>query len=541
MRFFVDGQLLHTEPYTQGPGSQTLPRLTVGMANSGANIFTGLIDRVRISNTALAPAEFDADFPADAPLFSQQPQNAITEVGGTATFTPEFTAGTPFALQWQFRSFTGTNTTLLADATNATLVVTNVQGSNQGYYSLVVSNGAGVATSTEAQLKLQLAPVAPNTLTQVWAILPDERIYITPGVPTDSQRNNLERGMAYNPLTDHVLVVARETSPILKGVYVLDAKTGVEVGQLDVTGIEGGTIVLIKIGVADDGAIYAANFGSYNPTGTQTTIYRWENESAAPTIAFKGNPTPGGPNEQFGKNIAVRGSGTNTQILMETRRQVLALFTTTNGVDFASTVLQSTAPTDAFSVGLAFGPGNTFFGKAVNGALYHMAFDPAAGTATILHAYPEAGVNLAGIAVNTNSTLLAGISVQSGPDAVELYDLSDTGGMLQLLDTELFTSDNANTGYSGNAAFGKDNMLFALDTNNGLVAYRIGGITSQPRLEVTVEDGELMITWNDADATLESTTELGPNASWTPVTVTAGATEYSTPASGTTRFFRLTN
>jgi hypothetical protein len=511
------------------------------MANSGANIFTGLIDRVRISNTALAPAEFDADFPADAPLFSQQPQNAITEVGGTATFTPEFTAGTPFALQWQFRSFTGTNTTLLADATNATLVVTNVQGSNQGYYSLVVSNGAGVATSTEAQLKLQLAPVAPNTLTQVWAILPDERIYITPGVPTDSQRNNLERGMAYNPLTDHVLVVARETSPILKGVYVLDAKTGVEVGQLDVTGIEGGTIVLIKIGVADDGAIYAANFGSYNPTGTQTTIYRWENESAAPTIAFKGNPTPGGPNEQFGKNIAVRGSGTNTQILMETRRQVLALFTTTNGVDFASTVLQSTAPTDAFSVGLAFGPGNTFFGKAVNGALYHMAFDPAAGTATILHAYPEAGVNLAGIAVNTNSTLLAGISVQSGPDAVELYDLSDTGGMLQLLDTELFTSDNANTGYSGNAAFGKDNMLFALDTNNGLVAYRIGGITSQPRLEVTVEDGELMITWNDADATLESTTELGPNASWTPVTVTAGATEYSTPASGTTRFFRLTN
>jgi hypothetical protein len=315
----------------------------------------------------------------------------------------------------------------------------------------------------------------------------------------------------------------------------------VEVGQLDVTGIEGGTIVLIKIGVADDGAIYAANFGSYNPTGTQTTIYRWENESAAPTIAFKGNPTPGGPNEQFGKNIAVRGSGTNTQILMETRRQVLALFTTTNGVDFASTVLQSTAPTDAFSVGLAFGPGNTFFGKAVNGALYHMAFDPAAGTATILHAYPEAGVNLAGIAVNTNSTLLAGISVQSGPDAVELYDLSDTGGMLQLLDTELFTSDNANTGYSGNAAFGKDNMLFALDTNNGLVAYRIGGITSQPRLEVTVEDGELMITWNDADATLESTTELGPNASWTPVTVTAGATEYSTPASGTTRFFRLTN
>lgn len=540
MRFFVDGQLLHVEPYTQGPGNQTLPRLTIGMANSGANIFSGLIDRVRISNSALVPSEFDADFSPDAPLFSKQPENAVAAPGGSVTFAPEFTAGSPRTLQWLFRSFTSTNATpVSASATNATLSVTNVQGSSQGYYSLVVSNSAGVATSTEAQLKLQLSPVAPDTLTKVWELQPDDRTYITPGDPSDSQRNNLERGMAYNAVTDHVLVVARETSPILKGVYVLDAKTGTEVGQLDTTGIEGGTIVLIKIGVADDGAIYAANFGSYNPTGTQTTIYRWANESASPTIAFKGNPTPGGPNEQFGKNLAVRGSGTNTQILMETRRQVVALFTTTNGVDFTSTVLRSTAPTDAFSVGVAFGPGDTFFGKAVNGPLYHMAFDASAGTATILHAYPEAGVNLAGIAVNTNSTLLAGISVQTGQDALELYDLSDTGGMLRLLDAELFTAENANTGFSGNAAFGKDNMVFALDTNNGLVAYRINGVTDLPRLTVSYENNELRLTWNDAAATLEATTELGPNASWSPVTVNAGSTEYATPATGNARFFRL--
>jgi hypothetical protein len=539
MRFFVDGQLLHIEPYTQGPGNQTLPRLTVGMASSGANIFIGQIDRVRISNTALAPFEFDADFSPDAPLFSEQPENAVAEVGGAATFTPEFSAGTPYSLQWIFRNFTGTTTNILDGETNATLTVTNVQGANQGFYSLVVSNAAGQATSTEAQLRLQLTPVAPDTLTPVWAIQPDERSYITPGDPSDAQRNNLERGMAYNPVTDHVLVVARETSPLLKGVYVLDAKTGAEVGQLDITGIEGGTIVLIKIGVADDGAIYAANFGSYNPTGTQTTIYRWANEAATPTIAFKGNPTPGGPNEQWGKNLAVRGSGTNTQILMETRRQVLALFTTTNGVDFTPTVLQSTAPTDAFSVGLAFGPGDTFFGKAINGALYHMAFDAEAGTATILHAYPEAGVNLAGIAINTNATLLAGISVQPGSDALELYDISDTGGMLRLLDSELFLADNASSTYGGNAAFGKDSMVFALDTNNGLVAYRISGVTEQPRIEVSLVDGQLRLTWNDGEATLESTTELGPEASWTEVTVPGGGTEYTAPTTGTAQFFRL--
>ena len=539
MRFYVDGQLLHTEPYTSGPGNQSTPRLTIGMASSGANVFNGLIDRVRISNTALSPTEFDADFEAGAPLFSGQPEDAVVPVGGSATFTPVFTATSPRTLQWLFRPFEATDATPIVGATSATLTVSNAQGASQGFYSLVVSNAAGQATSTEAQLTLQLSPTRPDTLERVWVIQPGERDYITIGDPSDSQRNNLERGMAYNPVTDHVLVVARETSPILKGVYVLDADTGAEVGQLDITGIEGGTIVLIKPGVADDGAIYAANFGSFNPTGTQTTIYRWANESAAPTIAFKGNPTPGGANEQWGKNFAVRGSGVDTQILMETRRQVLALFTTTNGVDFTPTVLQSTAPTDAFSHGIAFGPGNTFFGKAVGEALYHMSFDPAAGTATPLHIYPEAGNRLAGIDVDLGKNLLAGISVQDGPDALELYDISDTGGMVDLLDAELFPVDNANTVIGGNAAFGSNNMVFALDTNNGLVAYRIKPGTGGERLQVARQGNQLRLSWATAGAVLESTTALGSNANWTPVAGTDTATEHVTDFSGSARFFRL--
>jgi hypothetical protein len=509
------------------------------MANSGANVFAGSIDRVRISNAALTPEEFDGDFSADAPLFTAQPENAVVRAGQSATFTPEFTAGAPHTLQWLFRPFTGTNAAAIAGATGSTLTITNVQGANQGYYSLIVSNVAGQATSSEAQLRLQLVPTQTNTLERVWAIQPGERLYITAGDPSDAQRNNTERGIAYNPLTDHVLVVARETSPILKGVYALDAKTGVEAGQLDITGVEGGTIVLIKIGVADDGAIYGANFGSYNPTGTQTTIYRWADETAAPTVAFKGNPTPGGANEQWGKNFAVRGAGTNTQILMETRRQVLALFTTTNGVDFVPTVLLSSAPADAFSVGLAFGPGNTFFGKAVDAPLYQMSFDPAAGTATPLRIYPEAGTSLAGITLDLEKNLLAGISVQDGPDAVELYDISDAGGMLNLLDAELFAADNPNTVYGGNAAFGKDNLVFALDTNNGLVAYRVSAGTGGESLTVARQGNEIRLRWLTAGAVLESTASLAPNTVWTPIAGTEAVTEYATDLSGNARFFRL--
>ena len=64
--------------------------------------------------------------------------------------------------------------------------------------------------------------------------------------------------MAYNPVTDHLLIGARIDSPTIKGIYIIDAQTGADAGQLEETSmITGGTIVLTRVGGADDGAIFA--------------------------------------------------------------------------------------------------------------------------------------------------------------------------------------------------------------------------------------------------------------------------------------------
>lgn len=59
MRFYLDGQLASTVAYTNGPGARTSYLFTIGGASSGANLFTGTLDRIRYAPLALTPAEFD--------------------------------------------------------------------------------------------------------------------------------------------------------------------------------------------------------------------------------------------------------------------------------------------------------------------------------------------------------------------------------------------------------------------------------------------------------------------------------------------------
>lgn len=73
-RFYVDGVLGDTRAYTLGAGSSTLTRFTIGSGFNGALPFIGKMDRLRFSNRALAPGEFD--FPA----ISTSPALAINRV-----------------------------------------------------------------------------------------------------------------------------------------------------------------------------------------------------------------------------------------------------------------------------------------------------------------------------------------------------------------------------------------------------------------------------------------------------------------------------
>jgi hypothetical protein len=92
-----------------------------------------------------------------APQVTLQPTNQTVVILGTATFNSAANGSSPLSYQWLFN---GTN---LVKATNATLVLTNVQFGNAGTYALLVTNIYGLALSSNAVLSvIGFPPVITN-------------------------------------------------------------------------------------------------------------------------------------------------------------------------------------------------------------------------------------------------------------------------------------------------------------------------------------------------------------------------------------------
>jgi hypothetical protein len=169
----------------------------------------------------------------------------------------------------------------------------------------------------------------------------------------------------------------------------------------------------------------------------------------------------------------IRGSGANTQILMASRAgTVAAIFTTEDGVTFTATTIQTDAAAGDFGLGVAFGEGNTFWGKAPGRPLRLIQFDLASMTGTTISNYPGTQIpsGVASIAYDSTNKFIAGITLET-PDTLRLYGFADTNAPA-LLDQELFATDNANVNGTGAVDFG-GGRLFALDSNNGIIALTI--------------------------------------------------------------------
>lgn len=86
------------------------------------------------------------------PAITSQPTNQTVTAGATATFNVSATGTPPLAYQWRL---TGTN---LVGVTTPSLSLPNVAPSQAGAYSVTVSNVAGQATSSVAQLTVLVRP-----------------------------------------------------------------------------------------------------------------------------------------------------------------------------------------------------------------------------------------------------------------------------------------------------------------------------------------------------------------------------------------------
>ena len=101
------------------------------------------------------------------PVITTQPTNQTVVAGMSTSFSVTAAGSAPFSYQWYLN---GSN--LLAMATNATLVLTNVQpGQSGNNYSVQVSNSAGLTNSSSALVTVNPAPPAilPST-NDLWDI-----------------------------------------------------------------------------------------------------------------------------------------------------------------------------------------------------------------------------------------------------------------------------------------------------------------------------------------------------------------------------------
>jgi pectate lyase len=107
---------------------------------------------------------------ATPPAIEIDTQEQTALVGQDATFNVVASGTAPLSYQWYYNTDTA-----LTNATSSTLTLTNVQLSDSGGYSVVVTNSYGSVTSSVAQLTVNV-PVAPSITMQ-----PQDQTSILPG------------------------------------------------------------------------------------------------------------------------------------------------------------------------------------------------------------------------------------------------------------------------------------------------------------------------------------------------------------------------
>ena len=317
--------------------------------------------------------------------------------------------------------------------------------------------------------------------------------------------NHTQRSIAYNPATGHLLTVSRYPATNA-AIYILEGRTGALLGELDTNGLFLEINFPVNcVGVASDGVIYACNLtvdSTNTPAGNNGPfrLYRWASESAAPTVAYIGDPSDTDTNlnhRRFGDSLAVRGSGSNTELLAGTRAgKVVARFSTPDGYSFQHQKLEAPDLQGISAmVTIAFGAGNTFWAKAENSAatnqpLQYFSYDTGAGTATLIQNH----LNIPGGPLNFDASRnLLGVVRGMGHE-FRLFRLT-AKGFVQQDATIPFPGTHSNGNLTGAVAFSPD-AVFALESNNGLMAFSLSTNTLAPfPVEITAPAGQPTLTW----------------------------------------------
>ena len=436
------------------------------------------------------------------------------------------------------------NSVPIAGATTYFIDVPNVQSTDSGtQYYVVANNGAGAVSSSVSTL--QVVNVGDFFhMDLMWSktangvALTDPTNYVTSSGGSTTPN---ERTIAYNALSNQLLVVRGPSALGNVRVFVIDADSGNFLYNLNTNGIvTSGALTLCGIGVADDGAVYAASVNSTGASDQSFKVYRWSNtdSNTVPQLIFgtnasvaSGNPIGdlvGGIFYRFGDNLAVRGSGNDTEIVLDSQNSskfatILrpipdGTFTNWTETGYLLQNIQGSYGSEAYGTtigrSLQFGSSGTFWQKRYNAAagapLAEMSYNPGGGLAALVAANTTAQLFTNGpVGVNSTLNVLAGINFAgaagsdsaTSPDTLDYYDVTDPTQAILLSRQSLPGGNSGNHKANGSAIgqviFGANpvtgsNYLFAIDANNGVAAYVLSG-GSYPAPKLIGQPGNLRV------------------------------------------------
>jgi hypothetical protein len=234
--------------------------------------------------------------------------------------------------------------------------------------------------------------------------------------------------------------------------------------------------------------------------------------------------------ERIGDTLAVTGAGANTRLLVSTRNgTAVVVFTTADGSYYTPNIVDVTTATAGFAgLGLAAGAGDTFWATSSGDfPLTRVFYDLINGTNAIqLSLAGPSGYN---IAVDSVNGFIADTGTADTPSNLRLIDVASDSTTAILLDQEFFGTDNDNANGTGAVALDiADGRIFALDTNNGLLALKYA-----PKLYHRMFGGNPVLTWSGPGA-LQSASDIA--GSYTDI---SGATSPYTNTTSGPLFFRV--
>ena len=136
-----------------GPATIVTASLAPAAYNLTAGVYTASVGLTNLNDGVGQSRQFTLNV-INPPAITAQPTNQAAYWGATATFTVGASGDLPLFYQWQANGINLTDGGNISGSATSTLTLQNISLADIGTYSVIVSNAVGVASSSNAFLKV---------------------------------------------------------------------------------------------------------------------------------------------------------------------------------------------------------------------------------------------------------------------------------------------------------------------------------------------------------------------------------------------------